>query len=317
MDQSPSASGSVCVVGNLTTDLVLHGIAALPHWGQEVQGTTHEARSAGQGANLALALARLGADTRLVGLIGADAEGRAIRDELAAAGVSVEAVEVSRRLPTAMTVALVRPDGERAFASDFACQRELNAQFVERHLDQVRTSRALCLVGTFNLPAFSPAAALDLFVTAHGAGALTVLDTGWDPDGWQPATVAATRALLAHTDVFLPNLDEATALTGLSDPTAAATELARDGAEIVVVKCGAAGATCHQQGQVEQVTARPVISLDAVGAGDCFDAAFVHAHMHGLSLRDSLEFANAAAGLYVSRSSGRHPTVEAIRALLR
>jgi sugar/nucleoside kinase (ribokinase family) len=308
--------GPVCVVGNLTTDLLLRGVANLPRWGQEVQGRAHEARPAGQGAYLALGLARLGVETRLVGLVGADAEGRAIHGALASAGVGVEALEVSEQLPTAITVALVRPDGERAFASDFACQRDIGAEFVARHTSLVRASRAVCLVGLFNLPSFGPAVAVDLFATARAAGVLTVLDTGWDPEGWQPATVAAMRALLAYTDVFLPNLEEATALTGLVEPAAAATELARAGARVVVVKCGAAGSTGYCEGRLGRFAALPVVAIDAVGAGDCFDAAFLHAHLRGLALAECLAFANAAAALYVSRSSGRHPTVAEIHDVL-
>jgi len=313
---SPSARSAVWVVGNLTTDLIIHGVEELPSWGQEVAGTSHRAVAAGQAAYLAFGLRRLDLDVRLVGVVGDDSEGDAIHAHLAGAGIDTDGVMRTPLAPTAITVALVRADGERAFASDFACQRMLDAALIESHLPQIARGRALCLVGLFNLPGLSPDDLLPIFARIRACGVPTVLDTGWDPSGWPRATVVATRRLLAQTDIFLPNREEAEALTAISDPQAAAEALAADGARIVCVKCGADGAVGRAAGRTESVDALPVVVHDAVGAGDSFDAGFLHAHLHGLGLRECMEFATATAASYVSRARDRYPTSAEVRAAL-
>lgn len=311
-----NAGGAVLVVGNLTTDLIVHGVEALPAWGREVAGLGHRKTASGQAAYLAFGLRALGLPTQVFGVVGADAEGAAIREQLQACGVDADAIEVSQDAPTAITVALVRADGERAFVSDFACQRLLDASMLERRAPAVENSRALCLVGLFNLPELRPDDVLPLFARAQAAGVPTMLDTGWDPGSWPPATVAATRRLLLHTDIFLPNRDEAEALTGLRDAEAAAQAFAREGPAIVVVKCGVDGAVGLAHGHTERVPAFDVAVTDAVGAGDSFDAAFLWAHLQGSGFRDCLTFASAAAAIHVSRETDRHASVEEVHELL-
>ena len=146
---------------------------------------------------------------------------------------------------------------------------------------------------------------------------LTVLDTGWDPNGWARDTVSGTLSLLVETDVFLPNHQEAQALTGLVDPRAAAAALNRAGAGTVVVKCGEHGAVACSASENAAAPAAPVAATDAVGAGDAFNAAFLFDHLRGAHLGASLEFANAAAGLYVSRDQSRHPAEREVQAAMR
>jgi sugar/nucleoside kinase (ribokinase family) len=309
-------TGPVCVVGNLTTDLIIHRVPALPGWGQETVGAGHTSIAAGQAAHLARGLQGLGCATRVVGVVGDDPEGARIRDELAARGIDVGAIVTCADLPTAISVALVRPDGERAFVSDLACQRLLDRAFIERFWASVETSTALCVVGLFNLPSLSPDAALPLLARARAAGVPTMLDTGWDPGQWASATVAGVGRLLGEVDVFLPNLDEAEALTGLRDPAAAAAALQRHGVGTVVVKCGGDGCVGLVGERVEHVPALAVEVHDAVGAGDMFDAGFMHAHLQGQDIFECMTFANAAASLYVSRTDDRHPTASEVRSTI-
>src|SRR3954447_8523739 len=98
----------VCVVGNLNADLIIRGVAALPGWGQEVAGSGHALVTAGQAGYLALGRARLGVPTSVIANVGDDHQGQAILDELRAAGVGTDGVEVSAGA-TGITVGAVRP----------------------------------------------------------------------------------------------------------------------------------------------------------------------------------------------------------------
>ncbi|HEU0116951.1 MAG TPA: PfkB family carbohydrate kinase, partial [Thermomicrobiales bacterium] len=148
---------------------------------------------------------------------------------------------------------------------------------------------------------------------ARDAAKITVLDTGWDPDGWPPATIRGIRALLADVDLFLPNADEAAALTGFADPAAAAVALRADGPPIVVVKGGAAGSLLRVGEESVALPALPVEARDAVGAGDTFDAGFLYGLLEGSMPEAAQAFGSAAAAIYVSRLADRFPTTDEAR----
>ncbi len=148
------------------------------------------------------------------------------------------------------------------------------------------------------------AAALpDLLRTARRHGATTSVDTNDDPTGrWEPAGLAA---VLAHTDFLLPNAAEARHLaapTGIAgpadvtDPAEAAARLAALG-PVTVVKNGADGALCHDGERLLTTRGIHVEPVDAVGAGDSFDAGFIAGLLNGMPLSDALRLAAVCGAL--------------------
>lgn len=303
--------GPVCVVGNLNIDLIIRGVPALPAWGQEAMGTGSTAATAGQAANVALGLAGLGVPVAVGSCVGEDELGQRIRDDLKRAGVGVDAVETVAG-GTAVAVGIVREDGEWAFVSDFTPMRALDAAMLARHAAAIDAAAVVCLVGIFCLPGLDLGEMAGLLQRARRAGATTVLDTGWDPGNWGPATRAGMADLLAATDVFLPNLDEARALTGVADPLGAALALRVMGPGIVVVTCGPDGAVAVRGEERVTLPALPAEVVDAVGAGDCLDAGFLAGMRDGWTLARCLAFGSAAAALHVSRAIDRFPSRDAV-----
>lgn len=299
--------GRLCVVGNLTIDLILRGVPALPAWGQEVVGTDRIEVVAGQAGYMAFAAARLDLDAGIIGTVGDDAAGERMRAELRAASVDVGAVETIPGGASPITIAAVRPDGERAFLSDFGCLDRFDASLMARHWEQARTAAAVALVGVFNLPGLDLADTAGLLAEARRAGALTVLDTGWDPGGWGPSAVKGVRAVLAETDVFLPNLDEAAALTGENGVAAVLRALARLCPGTVIVKCGADGSWALHEGRPLHVAAVPTAADNAVGAGDVYDAGFLAGYLPRRDLAAGMVLGTGAASQYVSRRDDRFP----------
>jgi ribokinase len=298
----------VSVVGNLNIDLLVRGLAALPEWGREVEASGHARVVAGQAGNLALALVHLDVPVAVISAVGADQAGDQILAALSNAGVATDGVEVIADEPTGLSVALIREDGERAFVSNFGASYRVDADLVGRHRVSVQQDAMLCLVGLMNLPTMGLGAARDLLAEVRKWGVTTVLDTGWDPGDWPPETVQGTLALLKHVDVFLPNLDEAEVLTGTRDPAAAARALAARGPATVVVKCGATGSHGRQGDRDVFVPSVPATVVDAVGAGDSFDAGFLAATLAGVGLQEAMVHGNALASLYIARSVDRFPS---------
>ena len=301
----------VCIIGNLNIDLILRDVPAMPAWGQEVFGGGRLQVSSGQAGYLAFALRRLGIPTSLVANVGDDAYGRQILSDLQASGADTRAVEASPGSRTGITVAIVRPDGERAFVSDLGCLADFSPANVQRGWAQVEEAPIACLVGLFCLPGLSLKEAARLLGQARAAGKQTMLDTGWDTHNWPSATLAGMRALLGEVTLFMPNWDEARAITGQDTLKAAARQLQDLGPETVVIKCGAQGSYALRRGQACQVAPRSVRVYDAVGAGDVFNAGFLAGLRQGWPMEACLSFGNSVASLYISREQDRFPTLAA------
>lgn len=305
----------LCVVGNLLIDVILRGVAAMPGWGQEVVCSSRLEVVAGQGPNLALAASRLGVSTGLIGNVGKDAAGSRIRRELEEAGIQIERVETSPGGSTAMTIALVRLDGERAFLSDLGCLKDFDGAAMARSWSVACDAQVVALVGSSNLPSLDLEQAARMFAQARECGTVTVFDPGWDPYGWQPATLKGIAAVLAQTEIFLPNQDEAAALTQQDDVRLMLRALAEWCPGVVVIKCGAAGSWCLRQGDVFRVDPLPAEVDNAVGAGDVYDAGVIAGYLSSGDVLEGMIVGTAAASLYVSRRSSRFPELRETMAL--
>lgn len=112
---------------------------------------------------------------------------------------------------------------------------------------------------------------------------------------------AVIEKSIAMSDLVFPSLDDATALTGLSDPETIARRYLDLGPEVVVIKLGAEGVLLAQNtagGPIfTPVPAFGVDSVDMAGAGDTFDGAFIAEYLRGQTPEDCARYANAAAAL--------------------
>lgn len=121
------------------------------------------------------------------------------------------------------------------------------------------------------------------------------------------------REVLAEVDVFAPNADEALRLTAtgtVDDALSVLSGLVRT----VVVKRGGEGACAVRDGKRYDVAAVPVDVVDTTGAGDCFDAGFVHAHLEGRELPDCLVAAVACGAVATTGpGSSRAPDAAGLR----
>jgi sugar/nucleoside kinase (ribokinase family) len=307
----------LCVVGNLTIDVIFRGIASMPAWGQEVIGDLRTETVGGQAGGMAFASAALGVRTDVVADVGEDAAGERIRRELAESSVGVDAVTTVQGGVTPMTVAIVRPDGERAFLSDLGRLRDVELDSVVRQWPDALSTAVVALVGTSNLPGVDYGAAARLLGQARQVGALTLFDPGWASDGWSGPTLEGIRTVLAETDLFLPNLDEARALTGHLDVTSVLRELAHLCRGVSIVKAGEAGSYVGVGEQIVLVEALTAEVDNAVGAGDVYNAGVVAGFLRGRDVPFSMALGTAAASHYVGRRIERFPTFDESAQLAR
>jgi ribokinase len=254
------------VVGDANADLVLRGGDIVPRFGQREQLVEDaELVLGGSGAILAVGAAKLGLDVAMVACVGDDPLGRAMRDELTAAGVDVSAVKVVDA-PTGVSVGLVRDD-DRSMLTATGALAHLHADDVPDEL--LKWARHVHVASPFLQDGLRPG----LGELVERASGTTSLDPGWDPrERWDVP--------LDAFDVLLPNAEEALRLAGEDDVEAAARALAARG-PLVVVKLGPEGALAVRGGEVTRVRAPRVEAVDSTGAGDSFDAGFLAAWLGG------------------------------------
>ena len=242
---------------------------------------------AGDVYNVAVSLARWGTDVAFVSRLGDDHHSAAMLAAWRAEGIDTNLTD---QLPGyAPGLYMIRTDGagERSFTywRSASPARELLAD--DAHAEHVRAGLAgtdWLLLSGISLSLLSDAAharLLALLDALGAAGTRVAFDSNYRPAGWPDAATAAARMddVLARTTLALPTLDDERALHGDADAEATVARLGALGVEEVVVKLGEAGALVA--GEIVPAE-RGVEVVDTTGAGDAFDAGYLHARIAGL-----------------------------------
>ena len=299
------------VLGDANPDLVLRGDVE-PAFGQAERLVDDALLTVGgSGAIMACGAARLGLRVAICGVVGDDAFGRFMREQLTARSVDTVGLHVRDDRPTGVTVVLSRGQ-DRAILTYPGTIGALEPSMMDPLL--LRDTRHLHVSSFFLQDALVPGLP-SLFDLAREAGATTSVDPNWDPaERWD----GGLFDVLARTDVFLPNAEEAMRIAGVGDVAEAARRLA-EMTGTVVVKAGGEGALAlHADAEPVFAPARRVDVVDTTGAGDSFDAGFLAASLEGRPLPEALAFA-AACGALSTRASGgvdAQPTRDEVDAFL-
>jgi sugar/nucleoside kinase (ribokinase family) len=295
----------VTMIGNANVDVIARPVTAPPDPGTEKRVDTIEMRVGGSAAISALTLAALGIPARLIACVGSDPLGKFVRDSLWVGGVPLDDVSVRSDERTAVSIAFEAPGHDRSFLIGLGCLAGFSEDLIPR---QAVRADAVMITGYFLAPRLRGGPTGRLLHEAKRSGARTFLDTGWDPDGWPRSTSEEVAALLPSVDVFLPNLDEATAMTGLDEPQAAARALQMLSGGVVIVKLGSEGCVTVAPGSSVWTRAPAVDVVDSTGAGDAFNAGVIAGLIDDASLAEALELATRVGSSVVSRSSAdRYP----------
>ena len=285
----------VLVAGELNVDIVLQGYHAFPEPGKEVLVDDFVMVLGSASAICAMGLAKLGDPVAFLGKVGDDPWGKYCLECLEGRGIDVSRVVGSSALKTGVTVALTSPR-DRALVSFLGAIAALAAEDVH---DVAFAGFQHLHVSSYYLQERLRPGLRSLFARARRLGLTTSLDPGCDPsETW----ASDLRETLAEADVFLPNEVELRGLTGTNDVDEALRRLANRRTR-TVAKLGRDGAATLEGGQVVRVPAFPIEALDTTGAGDSFNAGFLHAWLAGAPVRDALRL-GAACGALSTRGLG-------------
>lgn len=307
------------VLGSLNMDLVAQ-VSRLPQPGETLLGTGFATVPGGKGANQAVAAARLGAATAMVGRVGRDGFGKVLRDRLQSENVDTRAVTTGE-LPSGTALIAVSPDNNQIIVTAGA-NGEVNEADLDRLTPYFDRAKVLLLQFEIPLPIVKKAAAL-----AHLAGLIVIVDPA-------PAQGPLSAEFCQNVSILTPNQTEAEVLTGrevvdLAGAIAAAETLQRQGMAVVIIKLGALGAVCATASGSFAVSAFPIRAIDTVAAGDAFNgglaAALCQLDMQRQKwcdrplLKSAICYASAVAALAVTQSGAQSamPTASKVEAFLK
>ncbi|MGH4027606.1 ribokinase [Actinomycetota bacterium Odt1-20B] len=276
----------IAVLGSTNMDLVAY-VARAPERGETVTGREFRTLPGGKGANQAVAAARAGATVSMIGAVGDDPHGVRLRAALDQSGVETDSLRTTTDAPTGTAHIVVDDEGGNAIVVIPGANGTVTALAPG---DEGLIAAAGTLLLQLEIPVEGVLAAAE---AARRHGVRTVLT----PSPAQPLP----PELLAAVDLLVPNEHEAAALTGITEPRAAAQALLSQVPEVVVT-LGARGSLYAARGAEPVVVAAPqVTAVDSTGAGDTFVGTLAVALGEGRPVPEALAWASTAASLSVRR----------------
>lgn len=293
----------IVIVGSLNMDLVIRA-PRHPQPGETLTGSAFLTIPGGKGANQAVAAARLGAAVAMIGKVGQDAFGDALRANLAGAGVEVEHVTRSTEA-TGVALITVSAAGENTIVLAPGANAAVTPEDATGCANIIRQADALLLQLEVPLPAVQAAAEI---AAAHGVPVIL------NPAPAQPLP----SSLLRHVTHLIPNEHEAALLSGgrAHDPETLARRVQALGPRSVVVTLGAAGALALDGDTITHVPSFPVTVVDSTAAGDAFVAAFGVALSEGRPPAEAARW-GCAAGALACTVLGAQPSLPRREAVAR
>lgn len=292
-----SSNYDVLVVGELNVDLILNQIDGFPEMSKEKLAGQMTLTLGSSSAIFASNLSSLGAKVAFVGKIGNDSFGDLVIDSLNSKGVKTEMIIRDAELKTGATIVL-NYDQDRAMVTHAGAMEHLKLSEITKAM--MKQARHLHFSSVFLQPGIRPDLA-GMFKQAKDLGLTTSFDAQWDPDEkWD----LDLKAILPFVDVFLPNELELKYLTGCTDQAQALAKIAPY-AHTVALKLGSAGSLCVRGDEKHSLP--PFLNknvVDAIGAGDSFNAGFIYKFINGSSLEECQKFANMTGAVSTTAAGG-------------
>ena len=296
-------------LGGINMDLVTFA-DRLPADGETVVGSRFVTYAGGKGANQAVAVARMGARSAMVGRVGDDMFGPQLIELLQSAGVETGAVGISQGVSSGIAVISVGEGGQNRIVQVLGANDTCGDVEFEAIAGLLAEASAVLLQLEVSVDLSLRVAAL-----AASRGVTVILD----PGPVRPVPAEFYR----HVTLITPNETEAEALVGhpvadLSDAAAAADELLNRGVATTMIKLGAMGAYWSDGKGCGHVPPFPVTAVDTVAAGDAFNGAMAVALSEGCSLPEAVRWGCAAGALAVTTVGAQDsmPTRDAVAPLL-
>ena len=289
----------IAIVGSLNMDLVIRA-PRQPLLGETLMGHSFGTTGGGKGSNQALACARLGSESHMVGCVGDDDFGARLRATLVDGKVNCDRLEVSKESRTGVAFITVTDEGDNTIVLASGANALVDERTIERASDIFKKADSVMFQLEIPIPAVE--AGLTMARKSGCRTALTPAPAQALPNSVWPMVdyLVLNEAELA----FYASNSEG----GKGDTVKAAERLLNLGTKGIVVTCGAKGGIFVTKEKTLPYAPFKVEAIDSTGAGDSFCAAMIVGLSEGMPIEQAVRFASAAGALACTRF-GAHPSL--------
>ncbi|MGB5896004.1 MAG: carbohydrate kinase family protein [Ignavibacteriaceae bacterium] len=287
----------VIVIGELNVDLILNQIDSFPEIGKEILASKMDLVLGSSSAIFASNLSSLGAKVSFLGKIGNDSFGDLVITSLKTKGVNTDLVIVEEELKTGATVVLNYGE-DRANVTHPGAMEHLSIDDIT--VEKLQRGKHVHISSVFLQPNLQKDI-YGIFELAKDTGLTTSLDVQWDPaEKW----ALDLQKLLPLVDVFLPNEQELLNLAKEDELQKAINKIS-DFGNTIAIKRGSEGSICWNEGNQNEVPAYLNENVvDAIGAGDSFNAGFIFKYISGSNLKDCQKYGNLIGAISTTKAGG-------------
>ena len=294
----------IVVIGSANMDMVMN-TGKMPEAGETIQGSGFFLMGGGKGANQAVASARMGAETWMMGKVGDDIFGQSLRDSLSGFGVRMDCLETEPGVTTGVAAITVH-EGNNRIILDPGANGRVTPAYIEQYQSVILSASAIML--QLEIPLDTVRKAVELA-------------KGKVPIFLNPAPAAPLDdALLDGIDYFTPNEIECRLYTGVTvehaDDAFLALDRLRDkGIRYPIITMGDKGVAYHNGAKAVHKASRKVTAVDTTAAGDTFSGTLAAMIVSGRTLDEAVDIAQRAAAIAVTRS-GAQSSIPALSEVL-
>jgi len=281
---------SIIVIGSANMDLVMR-TERMPQIGETIRGGGFFLSPGGKGANQAVACAKMGADTRMLGKVGDDLFGQSLLDSLQSFGVRTDLMAKEPNVTTGVASITVC-EGNNCIILDGGANDKVTPEYIASFKDELLRASAIML--QLEIPMESVYAAVELV-------------KGKVPIFLNPApAVPIDDAILRGVDYFTPNEIECrlyanVEIRSTEEAFAALDALRAKGVRYPLITLGAKGVAYFNGKENVHKPGRAVEAIDTTAAGDTFSGALAAMIVAGKSMDEAVDIAQRAASITVTR----------------
>ena len=289
----------VVVIGELNVDIILNHISQFPEIGKEILADRLDVTLGSSSAIFASNLNTLGTSVAFIGKIGNDSFGNVVLDSLKSKGVNISRIIKSETYNTGATIVL-NYEQDRAMITYPGAMNDFCSDDID--LEFLFSARHVHFSSIFLQPGIRNSLS-GVFRKAKSKGLTTSLDPQWDPaEKWE----INMEELLPNVDLFLPNLTEFKFITKTSNLNEGFEKIRKIAPDLtLILKDGANGAFVWKAGSlIHQPAFLNTSVVDCIGAGDSFNAGFIHDFIQGKTIEQCLKTGAITGAVSTTRAGG-------------
>ena len=301
----------VCVLGSINMDLVIK-VKDMPTVGETILSKSFEKIAGGKGANQAVAAKRCGNEVSMIGKIGLDDNGKALKRLLEDDEIDTSLIFEDEKNPTGMAMITVDENSDNSIIVISGSNMNINEGEIEKSREKIKNSDIL--ISQFETPEDMTIKAFNI---AKENGKITILNPA-------PAK-EIKKELLKVTDIIIPNETEAELLTGikvndLDTAKLAGKKLLESGVKFAIITLGEKGAAIINNERAELVKAFKVNAVDTTAAGDSFIGGLSSKlNINDLNFENLIKavtFGNKVSSIAVQRE-GAQPSIPTLEEVIK